>query len=352
MKSKLVIALIYISTVLAARPKSCAGKNIVTDRLAKVGVKILDFVTPSERVCKNEWEAHGTCCDATSMKNYLSQQKTETRSAAKNMGESLEKTVDLISKSMSPKVLVTADAKKSVMKHGSVYLPSVYLEIKKDVDYFKAHLNQFYDSQEKCADAINEERTSAICYSCSGRGEIFFQNDEARMLDSECTDFLRKCQLALFDLSRYQKMLDNYKTIFVHMQQTVTDFNPDVDPKDFEFGIAWFKNPDVVSAHQKCSNLNSPFCKSENRATICRAAQVIVRAPAVVLMKAIALKGTTGLKTVSVLDSPSNSNLRANQMLMSQSIHRLLQQGNGGNDKPELFFVHNGQTAMNPSIDA
>ena len=211
MKLSFMFMLMIISTGfvhswrLKGNPTQCEQKNSFLRGFKQSGaVQIHDAPVFGSHRCGNEWRQYGTCCEESSMINYVNQDTGHIKNYLDRLimdvsyiKESLQlfiKTLDFIVEKVGQRTDFTNRPRRNQMLLNSV----------RQIDASRGELHQVYQDmdaaddrmrvrQRGCALKINQLRSQSVCSYCSGRSEIYFLNSKAVISEETCSDFINSC---------------------------------------------------------------------------------------------------------------------------------------------------------------
>lgn len=169
----------------------CSQKNPFIPILASKGVRIFrEPLTSPNSTCSSEWNTHQTCCESSSLISYAS-------SATRTLGSSIE--------NVRNELITTGQAlQEFLLPVGSIWNQ---LNASASHQNFSTDLNklqQFTDSlianslqdnnlQTQCFSRMNQMRTRSLCMTCSGRSQIYFSANKARIKSFDCKQTIQMC---------------------------------------------------------------------------------------------------------------------------------------------------------------
>ena len=193
----------------------CQNKNPFIKHLFDRGVDLYPEPTNAphlvKRSCPTEWPKFGSCCDRTSLLEYAKKDQSDIMTAASIVEKKFREFTTAIRPLYDVIVLLSA------IKNDNVFVGLVR-NIMRRFDsknlYYFTHLMQnknlvadFQRDNRKCWTKIVAVRKSALCQTCSGRSQEFFEGKKIKISEHTCTDILSFCASTFEQIANLLKIL-------------------------------------------------------------------------------------------------------------------------------------------------
>lgn len=179
----------------------CESKNpflgqMRQDHEFKVGLHI-EPVFEETTFCTQEWNEHGSCCQQSSLLRFYENELDKIK-------KSQAAIEDVISKIKKASDLIVDSIKQKRNVRGQLS------EIKASFSDFSNNqiFSTFKKESSQCWDYMNYLRGSAICFTCSGRSEIFFKNNKILIAPETCLKAVANCKPFFSNLRWITQSLD------------------------------------------------------------------------------------------------------------------------------------------------
>ena len=245
--------------------QTCQGSNPLIDILSTKGVKVFKTAQPSTSpVCKSEWQAFKTCCDSTSLLQYVKADSERLRNSMAEVRKELAQSTQMLK---LPIQTIITMFKFPFLK------TTVLQEI--DLNAIKNMLNHLnlapvqYAEQAACFQRMTAIRTSSLCYTCSGRSATFFNQGRALMSMQDCQKTISVCGTtwkAMVDLvDGITRVNEIYKLIKKYLPKSKRKA-PDMDSAVTLEN--WLQTTDIRSFLKECTAPGSK-CPPKSASNIC-----------------------------------------------------------------------------------
>jgi hypothetical protein len=226
----LLTSAMAITAVKTVIPNKCINKNKFIEALSKgdpLTVEVFDVpLMPGKKPfekCASEWNQFGTCCNVVHLEALHSFEQGTIDHNRHYLETALTDLASIISQQPS----VSASFKKKVVEA----------------------VEGFNSSSNKCWGHMANIRGAALCPTCSGRSESFFNAAKDKLLigADTCRDVVDKCEPVFKTLSWLKKQIGNIENEFKKVtdkaaQQAVTTYLAEIKryspPKELEDAFA------------------------------------------------------------------------------------------------------------------
>ena len=131
------------------------------------------------------------------------------------------------------------------------------------VKVYQKHSNTLFKKKQTCPKKLNQLRSAALCGTCSGRSEVFFLHDKAKMKFSKCLEVINVCHDYWQSLLLIFEALAKINHLVVRKQQTYKL----VKTEQSDFKAKWLQMNKISQSLQNCTS--SKFSVIEQAALIC-----------------------------------------------------------------------------------
>ena len=262
----------------------CARKNVFLGKLAKNGVRIFQYPQRNGQKCQAEWESHLTCCETSSLekyaihdsgniRDYMDQLVKEIKLAAYSLVLFVEKVQDFESYPVTWVKFKRLDTIEKIANFSKTEelkrsLGQDLIELREFVDELTEITKTFSSVQSKCANRMNSMRSSSLCFTCSGRSEVFFSENKAILDMKDCTNFIHDCFDAWTMLIQIMNGMKRGRDIV----ESVKFYYPDISYPYKGFAISklidWMENLGIQNDISLCKSKAS-LCDYETKKNIC-----------------------------------------------------------------------------------
>ena len=185
---------------------ACVSKNKFIENLWSRDVKIFDSPrqTYQPSSCDFEWKPYKTCCDLDSLIEYAKKDREFTKQAVNYINEKFKDFYEPMNKLLSAfekianlptNINAAARQKKKIFD----LMKQTNLTSFKNMMANKNLTNYFVAENQKCWDHYISLRSSALCQTCSGRSQAFFNGTLGKVPAEMCTSILENCSVS-FDM--------------------------------------------------------------------------------------------------------------------------------------------------------
>ena len=186
---------------------TCIVKNKFLENLWKRDVRI--YSQPSiafkKSRCDYEWKPHKTCCDLDSLIEYAKKDQQFTADAVSFINQKFAQFFNPLTELIEGFQKVEKNL-KSLSQATGQKKQVIDVMMKLNLTSFKNMMaekdigNLFQIENRKCWELYIVKRSSALCQTCSGRGEKFFNGPRALVASDTCEQILAECSRA-FDMT-------------------------------------------------------------------------------------------------------------------------------------------------------
>jgi len=207
--------------------------NAYTDHLKKGGVKFLSNPINAYKNCGSEWATQGTCCQASSVDNFVSKKKSNQDSIIKLAENQVELTVRVIKRYIlvfrdfvereayneerfdklrtNPNQRLTVQQKNQLRDN---LLP----EITPILEWINANKEDMVKKQKQCVARLGEVRLNSVCFTCSSRAKAFFQGDSLNVHEMTCRGIITRCSQSWSYLIAYLDRVNKFNGIIRELE--------------------------------------------------------------------------------------------------------------------------------------
>ena len=213
--SLFVIGLTLLSSSTGVRGSSCSSaSNPFITHLVSKGVTLKASPDKTTGKCGEEWRNFGTCCDVQSLEFYISEQQKEFKDNHKRFVEDLlelaqnaDQAINVFRKTLGRRRMMME--LEELRNLSSQYFNEFKIEyekknselLTKDEKFFFSLIRVVTDNlpniektKDKCKDRMAKVRSSAACFTCSGRSPSFFQDNKVLINMQDCKAIIYDCQ--------------------------------------------------------------------------------------------------------------------------------------------------------------
>lgn len=187
---KVFLCLILVIGTITAQ--SCKWKNPFLPMLSQDGVMIFDKPSMTSTKCGTEWSTYGTCCDEKTLLQVIVQENKDIQEINSKLKDLLGKVKGKIGKFMNELSSLKTGLESSGGNSKALYLLNQLAAFQ---NYADGYIQNSTDLQDSCVANIIKVRGSAVCASCSGRGELFFKNGSLIISETTCRSLLGSCRV-------------------------------------------------------------------------------------------------------------------------------------------------------------
>ena len=262
-----LLVLLAVASTLSVVSARCEGKNPFLANLVASGVSVFTEPQPSTSpVCAHEWGFFQTCCHADKLKAYAQSQAQSHRSAYQEAKDELQQ---------AAAALMTAFREFSNLESSISQCESI-ADLSSEITEFKKQTSVFFSVTEKqlmleqqCFNKTERIRNYVLCYTCSGRSELFFEAGKARISLEDCKGVIDECSFLWNRAIQLIDTLDLAQVIVTKLRKkfpTIVGF--------LNFGSAanlryWIDSMNLRSTTKLCSNSSALTCDSTSAKVVC-----------------------------------------------------------------------------------
>lgn len=240
----LVLGFVYLLLILSpANSQNCEDKNPFIKVLKNQGVIIYaQPQTTTTNTCKYEWSTYKTCCDSNSLIQYGNKDTDSLRAAILSIQTELGKASTILQDALGTLEPVQTEISKLLEQTA---LKDDIAEFQKFSSYYANTKAQLTPQQDSCLQRMTQLRTRSLCSTCSGRSQIFFEGNFARMSEKDCRSTIDSCHNAWRTIINLADAMSLAKSIAIRLKDyagtAVFPFNLNAaEPIEI-----WLKNSDV-----------------------------------------------------------------------------------------------------------
>ena len=181
----------------------CATKNHFLPALRRFGVEIFHNPDMADQHCKPEWSAHGTCCNSTTVADFLVKR---SQSNSDLIGELLHQlaSVGQNVKDYLEQRNLTQDLSNATSTD------KAYLALS---DILSSVSDKLHKDQMLCLKTMNDISQKSICDICSGRSQKYFQGGKYLIHEPVCRRVLNRCGNSWKALVRISQALRTFTNL-------------------------------------------------------------------------------------------------------------------------------------------
>lgn len=159
--------------------------------LSTSGVEILPHPQSSpSQLCASEWQAHGSCCSTQSLRKFGLKEKVSFLKTMATATFQLSDTVKILHSSLQDfealkKVMATEGTKQELVDDLTEFVRFVHSDL--------LQVTQNAEQDKVCIDVTQKMRSATLCYACSGRSQLFFSDQRARISLQDCVTTIKDC---------------------------------------------------------------------------------------------------------------------------------------------------------------
>lgn len=194
---------------------NCSKKNPFLTHLYQRGVDLYEDPQFHAAGCPSEWKAHGTCCNEQQLREYASKDQADITRAADLLMEHFLQFVQ----TMKPlyTLLSEMESNKEDRRRDNDLATKLLKSFDQNNLKYFASLMDLINSPEEmlkhktetktCWAKVTDMRKRALCETCSGRSEIFFEKNLAKISQKNCNDLMLACAKSFSFTVRFLKIL-------------------------------------------------------------------------------------------------------------------------------------------------
>ena len=194
---------------------TCSNKNPFLKHLYQRGVDLFTQPQMQANGCPGEWSLHGTCCNKTQLQDYAKKDKQDIIAASKLL---IEQTLLFVNGAKSLYSIISdltkddSDSRRSnrfVLKlmHGFDQTNLRYFASLMDQMNSPQEIKNFTAETKQCWATVSDLRNRALCETCSGRSQVFFEDDLAKISQATCSKLMQACMDSFSFTIRFLKVL-------------------------------------------------------------------------------------------------------------------------------------------------
>lgn len=196
-------------------PSVCSKKNPFLTHLYQRGVDLFDQPQIHAGGCPSEWKAHGTCCNHEQLREYASKDQADITHAADLLVDHFLQFV-LAVKPLYTMLSVLNDNKEDPRRENYLALKLLKSFDQNNLKYFASLMDLInspeeilnYQTETKtCWAKATDMRKAALCETCSGRSQIFFEKKLAKISQRNCEDLMLVCAKSFSFTVQFLKVL-------------------------------------------------------------------------------------------------------------------------------------------------
>lgn len=196
-------------------PSVCSDKNPFMKHLYQRGVDLYSQPRLQLDGCPGEWSVQGTCCDKTKLLEYAQRDQEDIMAASKLLIDQTLLFVDAVKPLYSLISEVSNDQNDNRRSNRLVSKMMHGLD-RTNLNYFTSLMNQMNSPQEvsnftaetkQCWATVADLRKRALCETCSGRSQVFFEDNLAKISQATCSKLIQACMSSFSFTIRFLKVL-------------------------------------------------------------------------------------------------------------------------------------------------
>ena len=222
----LVVPIQIVATQAALEQAwNCADKNPLLAKLGAKGVILRPIVYATNKMCNQEWNKYGSCCDIDSTQDFIHSRQEANKLALADMVseiESLDKNLEVfLQKSLGdiklPASYDASDPHSSLEKVDRLYedrsLPHLKAATVELIKLLASWETTMVADKQACMKELNKVLYAGTCSICSGRSEQFFQGGRIKMAEHTCRGILSECGSTWHRMVMVIEIIEKFTTI-------------------------------------------------------------------------------------------------------------------------------------------
>ena len=262
-----LLVLLAVASAVSVVSARCEGKNPFLAGLVASGVSVYTEPQPSTSpVCAHEWSFFQTCCHADKLKAYAQSQAQSHRSAYQEAKDELQQASTALMNAFRE----FSNLESSISQCESIADLSLEItKFKKQTSIFFSVTEQQLLLEQQCFVKTEKIRNYVLCYTCSGRSEIFFEGGKARISLEDCKGIIDECSFLWNRAIQLIDTLDLAQEIVAKLKKT---FPTTVGL--LNFGSAanlryMIDSMNLRSTTSLCSTSSAPTCDATSAKAVC-----------------------------------------------------------------------------------
>lgn len=223
MKFILFVLLVSGATIRAQQAAVCTKANPFLSILqAKSGLQLYSSPMFNANICGAEFATYGTCCNHWQLPSIASNDEIEIRRYVDRLNNEYARfannlpSIFLLLKQIAftPKFPWPHPFNDGVDKANVMINDPAIKQYFKDYGYIGARdSEEFKNANNACWNKLIKARHSSLCFSCSGRADVFFKDGKALISEATCQDFINTCNVALKKTVMFMRCLKDIVSI-------------------------------------------------------------------------------------------------------------------------------------------
>jgi len=274
------IALFFVGLLALAGAKTaprCTFANSFTRYLESQGVELLHRGYFTNKLCKQEWSVHGSCCTSKDVVDFDKDQKKHIKeliakayTQVETTIKSAESVVDSLksyfasSTKKRDRSMLSPDQRRITewkrMQQIRIRERSLKFLVVA-LNWMKTNKSKFLSSQIPCMKNLQLQRSTTSCYACSPRANVFFTRDALHLHEQSCRGMISHCNKAWKYLIAFLDRVNKFTEIISYLKKNerkyfVTQFT---FPSSTNSIHKWADKTNLRQNLLKCTKSKCPF---------------------------------------------------------------------------------------------
>ena len=211
----------------------CPNNNPFIKQLRSDRVSLLPRPLKTAAVCGFEFNSFGSCCREKDLVEMARVKTAELMADVAYINEEYRRFNGVLSKAhkLLQQTAMTPMQKDSPKWNRYIILARETARDAKYTDYFSKYMkvtldaDKFAKANTKCWRMQALARNLALCYTCSGRSNIFFKHNKALISQETCDAFVRDCGYPLSDLIKFIRSFEKLPQIAFRLHKMGVKLN-------------------------------------------------------------------------------------------------------------------------------
>ena len=201
----------------------CPNSNVLIKILESQGTKLSSTPQINHQACGLEWSVFGTCCEYESLVQTVTNDKEAIKSSVMQFQQINNKLHDLfkdfaqVVKDISSQNSTLKDKLSAKSRNSSL----LHWALSQNTE--TSNWISTYESQSSaCWDKMISVRAGSVCSACSGRSQIFFQDNAPKIDPAACSAVMDVCEPWFASVQQIARHVEVVKSLVDEISKALT----------------------------------------------------------------------------------------------------------------------------------